>query len=160
MGSTFWAKHSITPQRLNVLCDDRSLIANAVMLPAVLMLQRLGIGELADARLTLGDRAANPNRSDKLLSLICSSLAGDDCIDDADVLQAGDTARILGFRVKAPSTLGTFLRSFRWHNVRQLDAISRIALKRARDMGDGAGRWAFDDRRRLHPVRDVWGSHK
>ena len=78
------------------------------MLPAVLLLQRLGIGDLAGSRLSLASRAANPNRADKLLSLICSSIAGGDCIDDADVLHSGDTARILGFRVKAPSTLGTF----------------------------------------------------
>ena len=87
----------------------------------------------------LGDPAGNPNRADKLLSLICSSIAGGDCIEDADVLRSGDTARILGFRAKAPSTLGTFLRSFRWHNVRQLDAISRIALERAWSMGAGPG---------------------
>ena len=99
--------------------------------------KRLGVGELADARLSLGSPAANPNRADKLLTLISSSLAGGDCIDDADILRSGDTARILGFKVKAPSTLGTFLRAFRWHNVRQLDAISRIAIKRAWDMGDG-----------------------
>ena len=132
-------KHSIAPQRLTVVFDDDSLIANAGMLPAVLLLQDLDLGQLTQARLTLGDRAANPNRSDKLLSLICSSLAGGDCIDDADVLRAGDTARILGFRVKAPSTLGTFLRAFKWHNVRQLDAVSRITLKRAWSMGAGPG---------------------
>ncbi len=78
------------------------------MLPAVLLLQGLGIGDLAATKLILGNPAANPNCADKLLTLICSSLTGGDCIDDADVLRAGDTARILGFKVKAPSTLGTF----------------------------------------------------
>ena len=129
------------------------------MLPAVLLLQALDVGPLIKERLTLGDRAANPNRADKLLSLICSSLAGGDCIDDADVLRAGDTARILGFKVKAPSTLGTFLRAFRWHNVRQLDAISRIALKHAWDMGAGP-----DDRPLTIDVDstlcETYGSHK
>ena len=110
------------------------------MLPALLLLQSLGIGDFAATKLILGDLAANPNRADKLLSLICSSLAGGDCIDDADVQRSGDTPRILGFEVKAPSTLGTFLRPFRWHNVRQLDAVSRIAPKRAWEMGDGSGR--------------------
>ena len=105
------------------------------MLPAVLLLQDLDVGQLTQARLTVDDPAANPNRADKLLSLICSSLVGSDCIDDADVLRAGDTDRILGFKVKAPSTLATFLRAFRWHNVRQLDVVSRIALKRAWDHG-------------------------
>ena len=132
-------KHFIAPQRLNVVFDDGSLIANAGMLPAVLLLQDLDLGQLTQERLTLGNPAANPNRSDKLLSLICSSLAGGDCIEDADVLRSGDTARILGFKVKAPSTLGTFLRAFRWHNVRQLDAVSRIVLKRAWGMGAGPG---------------------
>ena len=46
------------------------------------------------------------------------ALAGGDCIDDADALRAGGTAGVLGCAVKAPSTLGTFLRSFRWgHSV-------------------------------------------
>ena len=132
-------KHSIAPQRLNPAFDDRSLIANAGMLPAVLLLNALRIGELTDQRLSLGNVAGNPNRAAKLLTLICSALAGGDCIEDADVLRSGDTARILGFKAKAPSTLGTFLRGFRWHNVRQLDAISRIALKRAWSMGAGPG---------------------
>ena len=54
--------------------------------------------------------------------------AGGDCIDDADALRAGGTARILGGTIKAPSTLGTFPRSFRWGHVRQLDRVSRELL--------------------------------
>ncbi len=41
--------------------------------------------------------------------------------------------------VKAPSTLGTFLRSFRWGHVRQLDRVSRELLARAWDAGAGPG---------------------
>ena len=41
---------------------------------------------------------------------MASSLAGGDCIDDADVLRSGSTGRVLGCVVKAPSTLGTFPR--------------------------------------------------
>ncbi len=95
-------RHSKAPQRLNVVFDDDSPIAKAGMLPAVLLLQEMDVGQLTNERLTLGDRAANPNCADKPLSLIRSSLAGGDCIDDADVLRAGDTARILGFKVKTP----------------------------------------------------------
>ena len=51
---------------------------------------------------------------------MASALAGGDCIDDADALRSGGTAGVLGGVVKAPSTLGTFLRSFRWGHVRQL----------------------------------------
>ena len=60
-----------------------------------------------------------------MMTLITSALTGGDCIDDADALCAGGTARVLGFRAEAHSTLGTFLRSFRWGHVRQLDRVSR-----------------------------------
>ena len=73
------------------------------------------------------------------MTLVASALAGGDCIDDADVLRAGRTARVLGCTVKAPSTLGTFLRSFRWGHARQLDRVSREFLARAWAAGEGPG---------------------
>ena len=79
------------------------------------------------------------NAGDKLLTLVASALAGGDCIDDADVLRAGGTEQALGCTVKAPSTLGTFLRSFRWGHVRQLDRVSRESLARAWAAGAGPG---------------------
>ena len=69
------------------------------------------------------------------MTLVASALAGGDCIDDADVLRAGRTARVLGCVVKAPSTLGTFLRSFRWGHARQLDRVSRELLAWAAGAG-------------------------
>ena len=45
----------------------------------------------------------------------------------------------MGGVVKAPSTLGTFLRSFRWGHVRQLDRVSRELLARAWAAGAGPG---------------------
>ena len=66
------------------------------------------------------------------MTLAASALAGGDCIDDADVLRTGGTAGAVGCTLKAPSTLGTFLRSFRWGHVRQLDRVSR-------DPGDQGG---------------------
>ena len=74
-----------------------------------------------------------------MLTLVASALADGDCIDAADVLRAGGTARVLGFTAKAPSTLGTFLRSFRWGHVRQLDRVSRELLVRAWAAGAGPG---------------------
>jgi len=68
-----------------------------------------------------------------------SALAGGDCIDDADALRAGGTERVLGFTIKAASTLGTFLRGFRWGHVRQLDRVSRELLARAWAAGAGPG---------------------
>ena len=72
------------------------------------------------------------------MTLVASALAGGDCIDDADVLRTGGTACTLGGTVKAPSTLGTFLRSFRWGHVRH-DRVSRELLARAWAAGTGPG---------------------
>ena len=69
--------------------------------------------------------------------LVASALAGGDCIDDADVLRTGGTAGAIGCVVKAPSTLGTFLHSFRWGHDRQLDRVSRELLARAWVAGAG-----------------------
>ena len=74
-----------------------------------------------------------------MLTLVASALAGGDCIDDADVLRTGGTTGAIGCAVKAPSTLGTFLRSFRWGHVRQLDRVSRELLSRAWAAGGGPG---------------------
>ena len=74
-----------------------------------------------------------------MLTLVASALAGGDCIDDADVLRTGGTASAIGCVVKAPSTLGTFLRSFRWGHVRQLDRVSGELLARVWSAGSGPG---------------------
>ena len=127
------------PDRIHVAFDDHRLVANAgLMLPATLAL-RLGLGGLVDQHLDLGSAPGRGNTGDKLLTLVTSALAGGDCIDDADSLRSGGTARVLGCVVKAPSTLGTFLRSFRWGHVRQLDRVSRELLARAWTDGAGPG---------------------
>ena len=124
------------PDGILVSFDDHRLVANAgLLLPASLAL-RLGLGELVDKHVDLGRAPGRANTGDKLLTLVASALAGGDCIDDADALRSGGTARVLGCVVKAPSTLGTFLRSFRWGHVRQLDRVSRELLARA---GAGPG---------------------
>ena len=92
-----------------------------------------------DRHVDLGDAPGRANPGDKLLTLVASALAGGDCIDDADVLRTGRTASAIGCVVKAPSTLGTFLRSFRWGHVRQLDRVSRELLARAWAAGGGPG---------------------
>ena len=73
------------------------------------------------------------------MTLVASALAGGDCIDDTDALRSGSTGGVLGCVVKAPSTLGTFLRSFRWGHVRQLDRVSRELLARVWAAGAGPG---------------------
>ena len=87
----------------------------------------------------LGDAAGRANVGDKMLTLVASALTGADCIDDADALRAGETEQVLSCVVKAPSTLGTFLRRFRCGHVRQLDRVSRHILARAWNAGAGPG---------------------
>ena len=55
-------------------------------------------------------------------------VAGADSIDEMNLLRAGSTGLILGHRVMAPSTLGTFLRAFTFGHVRQLDRVLDVAL--------------------------------
>jgi hypothetical protein len=126
-------------QRLAVAFDEEHLVAGAGLLLPATLASGLGLGALADEHLDLGAAPGHANVGDKLLSLVLSALAGGDSIDDADALRAGATGRVLGFRVKAPSTLGTFLRSFRWGHVRQLDQVSRELLARAWAAGAGPG---------------------
>ena len=127
------------PDRIHVPFDDHRLVANAgLLLPASLAL-RLGLGELVNKHVDLGDAPGRANTGDKLMTLVASALAGGDCIDDADALRSGGTGRVLGCVVKAPSTLGTFLRSFRWGHVRQLDRVSRELLAQAWAAGAGTG---------------------
>ena len=123
------------PDRIQITFDDHRLVANAgLVLPATLALH-LGLPQLVQEHLDLGDAPGRANTGDKVMTLVASALAGGDCIDDADVLRAGGPARVLGFTAKAPSTLGTFLRSFKWGHVRQLDRVGRELLARAWQAG-------------------------
>ena len=127
------------PDRIQIAFDDHRLVANAgLILPATLG-RHLGLPQLVDRRLDLGRAPGRANTGDKVMTLVASALAGGDCIDDADVLRTGGTAGAIGCVVKAPSTLGTFLRSFRWGHVRQLDRVSRELLARAWAAGAGPG---------------------
>ena len=125
--------------RIQISFDDHRLVANAGLILPVTLAHGLGLSELVDRHVDLGDAPGRANGGDKLLTLVASALAGGDCIDDADALRAGGTARALGCTVKAASTLGTFLRSFRWGHARQLDRVSREALARAWGAGAGPG---------------------
>src|SRR6266498_177168 len=131
------SSHSL--DRVGTAFDDDRLVADAGLLLPATLASHLGLRELVDEHLDLGDRLGRANAGDKLCTLVFSALAGGDCIDDANALRAGGTSRVLGFSVKAASTLGTFLRSFRWGHVRQLDRVSRELLARAWDAGAGPG---------------------
>ena len=92
------------PDRIRIVFDDHRLVANAgLILPATLA-RHLGLRELVDRHLDLGGAPGRANTGDKLLTLVASALTGGDCIDDADALRTGGTARTLGGVVKASST--------------------------------------------------------
>ena len=125
---------------IRVEFDERRLVSDAGLLLSATLADRLGIEDLVNESVWLGYRvpgAALPGR--KVMSLVHGMLAGADSIDDMNVLRAGSTELILGHRVMAPSTLGTFLRAFTFGHVRQLDLVLDRALGRAWDAGAGPG---------------------
>ncbi len=127
------ASHNLA--RVSVNFDDDTLLPNGGLAVAGLLAQKLGVGELVDAHVTLaGEGSANGGA--KALTVIGSALAGGDCIDDVDVLRAGATAQLFD-GVRAPSTVGTWLRLFVWAAVRQLDRVTRELLRRAWAAGLG-----------------------
>ena len=126
-----------TTLSIHVAFDDHRLVANGRTAPVVTLAHNL-LGELVDRHVDLGDAPGRANPGDKMHAGGVGT-GRRRSIDDADVLRTGSTARVLGCAVKAPSTLGTFLRSFRWGHVRQLDRVSRELLARAWAAGAGPG---------------------
>jgi hypothetical protein len=124
--------------RLDVIFDDDRTVANAGLLLPATVAARLGLERRADELIGLsGPGYFRPGR--KAMTLVHAMVAGGDCIDDTDVLRAGETGRVLGHRVMAPSTCGTFLRAFTFGHVRQLDRWSEFALTAAWAAGAGPG---------------------
>jgi hypothetical protein len=128
-----------SPDGLVVGFDDDHAVANAGLLLPATLAQRLGIEQVVDQLVDLGERPGHHRPGRKVLTLVHAMAAGADCIDDADVLRTGQTAQVLGHRVLAPSTLGTFLRSFTFGHVRQLDRAAETLLGRAWAAGAGPG---------------------
>ena len=149
-----------SPDRIYAAFDDHRLVATAGLILPVTLAHHLGLGELVDRHVDPGDAPGRANAGDKLLTLVASALAGGDCIDDADALRAGGAAQVLVCAVKAPSTLGTFLRSFRWGQVRQLDRVTQVPVAHRPEAGGGlfqlvhhSGAQGLQRRWPLHPRR-------
>jgi len=123
--------------RLEVIFDDRNAVANGGLMLPITLADRLGLRDLVDACVHLGDAPGHANVGQKALTLVASALAGGDSIDDAEVLRSGRADALLGRWVPAPSTLGTFLRSFSWADARSLDKVAGELLKRAWAAGAG-----------------------
>ncbi len=145
--------------RLRVSFDEPNVVANAGLLLVGTLAVRLELERLVNATVRLSGPVGGARPGRKVLTLVHAIVAGASHIDHADVLRSGGTQRVLPFRVMAPSTLGTFLRSFTFGHVRQLEAVVGQVLARAWAMGAGpeAGRLVIDVN---STICEVEGHHK
>ncbi len=123
--------------RVHATFDDETLVADAGLILVATLVARLGLEALVDATVKLVGRVGGAHPGRKVLTLVHAMIGGADCIDDSNRLRAGATGAVLGHRVMAPSTLGTFLRAFTFGHVRQLEAVVGGAIERAWGLGAG-----------------------
>jgi Transposase DDE domain group 1 len=128
-----------SPSRFDVMADDDHAVGNAGLVLTAIVAERLGIETLADRLVDLGDRPGSSRPGRKILTLAQAIVADGDCIDDVEMLRAGATEQVLGHKAMASSTCGTFLRSFTFGHIRQLDQLSAEILGRAWAAGAGPG---------------------
>lgn len=131
--------------------DDSNLTATAGLVPAMKLAQHAGLHKLADTHLSVPtDKGSNAGL--KVASLVAGMVAGADSIDDMALLRHGAMHKLF-HRPYAPSTLGSFLRTFTFGHVRQLDAIASRFLTGLADQApvvDG-----IDDGRVLVDIDDT-----
>ena len=106
--------------------DDPNLVSHAGLVPAIRLAENIGLEELVAHHVRVNaEVGANPGV--KIGSLIAGMVAGADDIDGMDLLRHGAIPVTFG-GIRAPSTLGSFLRAFDHGNVRQLAAVHRRVL--------------------------------
>ena len=124
-------KLSHTLTRTSAVFDDPNLVSSAGLVPVLALADRAGLRQLADEHLSVPtDKGANAGS--KVASLVAGMVAGADSIDDMALLRHGGMGRLFA-KAYAPSTLGSFLRTFTFGHVRQLDAVAArflLALSR------------------------------
>jgi hypothetical protein len=98
---------SHSPSRVLVMFDDDHAVADAGLALVGVLSEKLGLEVIAEKLIDL-----HPFPGRRVATLVHAMVAGAQCIDDADVLRSGSTSVVLSHKVMAPSTLGTFLRSF------------------------------------------------
>jgi hypothetical protein len=106
--------------------DDPNLVSCAGLAPVLGLAERSGLHELVAARLLI-TKAGGANAQLKVPALVAGMVAGADSIDDMALLRHGGMDRLFT-GVRAPSTLGVFLRAFTFGHVRQLDAVASRLL--------------------------------
>jgi len=117
-----------TPRATSAVFDDPNLVSAAGLVPVLALARSAGLQELAQQHLSVPtDKGANAGL--KVTSLVAGMVAGADSIDDMALLRHGGMGRVFA-SAYAPSTLGSFLRSFTFGHVRQLDAVASRFLSR------------------------------
>jgi len=101
--------------------------------------QRIGLAELVTDTLHLPE-LVRANSAAKLATVLAGMLAGADSIEDLDGLRSGATPRLFD-DLRAPSTVGSWLRGFTCGHVRQLDALSRVLRVRLWAVGPDPSSW-------------------
>jgi hypothetical protein len=112
--------------KIHASFDDPNLVSRAGLVPVMALAQRAGLAALAGEHVAIADRCG-VNAHLKVPCLVAGMIAGADSIDDMDLLRHGAMPALFG-GVRAPSTLGSFLRSFTWGNVLQLGKVNRLLL--------------------------------
>ena len=112
--------------KIDVTIDDPHLVSRAGMVPVMALAQRAGLDSLVAEHIRIG-RACGVNARAKVGCLVAGMIAGAGSIDDMSVLRHGALPDLFG-GIRAPSTLGSFLRSFTWGNVLQLGQVHRLVL--------------------------------
>jgi hypothetical protein len=110
---------SHTVSAMSVAFDDPNLVSSAGLVPVLGLAERCGLHETTGAALSV----PSPNAAAKVAAVVAGMVAGADSIDDLDRLRHGGMGRLFG-GIRAPSTLGTFLRAFTFGHVRQLDKVA------------------------------------
>src|SRR5438067_5577205 len=111
---------------LNVVFDDPNLVSCAGLAPVLQLAERAGLQRLSAEHVRI-DKPGGVNAHLKVPALVAGMVAGADSIDDMTLLRHGGMDRLFT-GVRAPSTLGTFLRTFTFGHVRQLDAVAARLL--------------------------------
>lgn len=147
---------------VDVAFDDPNLIADAGLVPVVALAEQVGLPELIAEHVSIvgGANSAGANPVAKVMSLVAGMVAGADSIADVDRLRyAGN--HLVFKQVRAPSTLGTFLRAFTHGHVQQLNRVLRdslVAIAERVDLLPGADQVVFVDLDSTH--RQVYGYAK
>jgi hypothetical protein len=132
--------------RTHASFDDEHVIAYAGLESVMRLAERCDLGRLVDEHVAIADRLG-VNAAAKISSIVAGMAAGADSIADLDALRHGGIDKLFD-GIRAPSTLGSFLRSLRWGNVRQIEKVSRMMLGRLAahtPLLPGAGTVAFLD---------------